>query len=102
MGLWAVTKLRLDPLCYLKQALEQEARDVSALGEEEQKLFDSDLGEYTSFGIGVWELRAGMEPRLFVPDVSTDCRAVIKLAIRCTLGRLDPQQLMDVVEDFLC
>lgn len=27
-------KLRPNPLCYLKQALEQEARDVSVLGEE--------------------------------------------------------------------
>ncbi len=27
-------KLRLNPLCYLKQALEQETRDVSVLGEE--------------------------------------------------------------------
>ena len=27
-------KLRLNPLCYLKQAMEQEARDVSVLGEE--------------------------------------------------------------------
>lgn len=27
-------KLRLNPLCYLKQALQQEERDVSVLGEE--------------------------------------------------------------------
>lgn len=27
-------KLQLNPLCYLKQALEQEMRDVSVLGEE--------------------------------------------------------------------
>lgn len=27
-------KLRLNPFCYLKQALEQEERDVSVLGEE--------------------------------------------------------------------
>lgn len=27
-------KLRLNPFCYLKQAVEQEARDVSVLGEE--------------------------------------------------------------------
>lgn len=27
-------KLRLNPFCYLKQAIEQEARDVSVLGEE--------------------------------------------------------------------
>lgn len=27
-------KLRLNPLCYLKQALEQEAKDVSVLDEE--------------------------------------------------------------------
>ena len=50
---------------------------------KKQKLSDPDLGEY-------------------IPDVSTDGKAVLKLAIRCTLGRLAPCQLMDVVEDFLC
>jgi len=35
----------------------------------------------------------------FILDVSTDGKAVLNLAIRSTLGRLDPYQLMDVVED---
>lgn len=69
---------------------------------KKQKLFDSDLGEYISFGISVWDLRTGTNPILFIPDVSTDGKAVVNLAIRCTLGRLDSDQLMDVVEDFLC
>ena len=60
------------------------------------------LGEYISFGISVWDLRTGTNPILFIPDVSTDGKAVVNLAIRCTLGRLDSDQLMDVVEDFLC
>lgn len=67
---------------------------------KKQKLFDSDLGEYISFGISVWDLRTGTNPILFIPDVSTDGKAVVNLAIRCTLGRLDSDQLMDVVEDF--
>lgn len=69
---------------------------------KKQKLFDSDLGEYISFGIGVWNLQTGTKPLLFIPVVSTDGKAVLNLAIRCTFGRLDPCQLMDVVEDFLC
>lgn len=67
-----------------------------------QKLSDPDLGDYISFGIGVWDSRAGTKPLLFIPDVSTNGKAVVKLAIRCTLARLDPCHLMDVVEDFLC
>lgn len=69
---------------------------------KKQKLFNTDIGEYVSFGIGVWKLCASAAPLFFIPDISTDGKAVLKLAIRCTLGRLDPRQLMDVVEDFLC
>ena len=69
---------------------------------KKQKLFDSDLGAYISSGTSVWGLRPGENPIVFIPDVSTDGKAVVNLAIRCTLGRLDSDQLMDVVEDFLC
>lgn len=69
---------------------------------KKQKLFNTDIGEYVSFGIGVWKLCAGADPLFFIPDISTDGKTVLKLAIRCTIGRLDPRQLMDVVEDFLC
>lgn len=69
---------------------------------KKQRLFDPDLGEYISFGIGVWDLRTGAKPLIFISDVSTDGKAVLNLAIRCTLGRLEPCHLIDVVEDFLC
>ena len=69
---------------------------------KKQRLLDPALGEYISFGIGVWDLRADTKPLLSIPDASTDGKAVLNLAIRCTLGRLDPCQLMDIVEDFLC
>ena len=68
----------------------------------QQKLFDPDIGAYVSFGIGAWKIGFDPKPLLFIPDVSTDGKAVLKLAVRCTLGRLDPQQLVDVVEDFIC
>ena len=49
---------------------------------KKQRLLDPDLGEYISFGIGVWDLRAGTKPLLFIPDASTDGKAVLNLAIR--------------------
>lgn len=69
---------------------------------KKQKLSDPDMGAYLSFGIGAWDPRAGAQPVVFIPDVSPDGLAAAKLALRCTLGRLDPCQLMDVVEDSLC
>lgn len=69
---------------------------------KKQKLFHPDIGDYMSFGIGVWKLCVGTKPILFIPDISTDGRAVARLALRCTVGGLDPSQLMDIVEDFLC
>lgn len=68
---------------------------------KKQKLFDPDIGAYVSFGIGVWIPTAGIRPMLFIPDLSTDGWTVCRLAIRCTLGGLEPSQLLDVVDDFL-
>lgn len=33
---------------------------------KKQRLLDPDLGEYISFGIGVWDLRAGTKPLISV------------------------------------
>lgn len=65
-----------------------------------QRLYRKEIGLYSTFGIGVWRIPS-VRPAAFLPDVSTDGRAVFRLALRCTLGQLDPRQLMDVVEDFL-
>lgn len=37
----------------------------------------------------------------YVKNISTDKEAVIRLTSLCNMGRLDPIQLDDVVEDFL-
>lgn len=68
---------------------------------KKQKRFCADIGEYTSFGIGVWDVGAGGKPLLLIPDVSTDGRAALALAIRCTVHRLQPCHLTDVIADFL-
>lgn len=67
---------------------------------KKQKLYDPELGQHVSFGIGVWKPFAAA-PVLFIPDVSLDGKAVRRLALRCTLCQLDPLHLWDVVEDFI-
>lgn len=69
---------------------------------KKQRPFSPETGPYTSFGIGAWQLGAGAAPLAFIPDVSPDGKAVWRLALRCTFYGLDPRQLLDVVEDFLC
>lgn len=68
-----------------------------------QKLFHSDIGCYTSYGIMAAQVHLrGWKCVAFVPDVSTSMSKTVTLAIRCTVGKLDPIHLLDVVEDFLC
>ena len=38
---------------------------------KKQKMYDPELGQYVSFGIGVWKPFAAA-PVLFIPDVSSD------------------------------
>lgn len=66
-----------------------------------QKLSHPDIGDYLSYGIGAYKLFGGTKPLVFIPDVSTDGKAVFQLALRCTGHGLDPKQLLDVVEDFI-
>lgn len=66
-----------------------------------EKRFLPDVGWYRTFGIGVWKVFPGVWPVAFVPDVSTDGKALLRLALQCTVCGLHPCQLTDVVEDFL-
>ena len=63
-----------------------------------QTVESDELGVYTSYGIRV---RDGEAECGFVGDVSTDAQEVIRLAERCTALELDPDQLYEVIEDFL-
>lgn len=68
-----------------------------------QKLFASDIGHYTSYGIMAMRVRLrGWKCIAFIPDVSASMSKAVVLAMCCTVGQLDPAQLLDVVEDFLC
>lgn len=67
-----------------------------------QHLFHPDIGCYVAYGIAaVPVLCSGRNP-YFVSDISVSFAKVVTLALRCTVGRLDPAQLDDIVEDFLC
>lgn len=65
-----------------------------------QHLYQEALGHYSSYGIAVCRFPPGRGGGL-VPDVSPQLRFALCLALRCTLGGLDPAQLPDVVEDAL-
>ena len=57
-----------------------------------------EIGKYITYAISV---RSVEDEVARVADVSTDFEAVRKLANLCTEQELDPDQLLDVVEDFL-
>ena len=63
-----------------------------------QSLHSEELGEYQSYGI-----RATMESGEvgFVSDVSTESDFVERLCALCNENQLDPEQLPEIVEDFL-
>lgn len=65
-----------------------------------QQLYQDDLGDYRSFGIAAWKIpRLSQKPLVFIPDVTPDRKLAFSLCWRCTLGQLEPNQLIDVVED---
>ena len=67
-----------------------------------EQLHQAELGDYISYGIAAWKLPAlTRKPCAFVSDVSLDKKQAARLSWRCTVGQLDPRQLMDVVEDFI-
>lgn len=67
-----------------------------------QQLFHPDIGSYTTYGIVAIPVLGRKRKSCFVGDVSVSLTKVAALALRCNIGRLDPAQLEDVVEDFLC
>ena len=38
---------------------------------------------------------------VMIPDVSCDYMFVSRLAVKCTVGQLDPEQILDVIYDSL-
>lgn len=67
-----------------------------------QHLFRPDIGCYATYGIAAVPVLYNGRNFCFVSDISVSFTKVAALALRCTVGRLDPAQLEDVVEDFLC
>lgn len=67
-----------------------------------QHLFRPDIGSYFSYGIAAVQLLRCSHNSCFMSDVSVSFTKAAALALRCTVGQLDPAQLEDVVEDFLC
>ena len=67
-----------------------------------EQLHQDELGDYISYGIAAWKLPAlTRKPCAFVSDVTLDKKQAGRLSLPCTIGQLDPRQLMDVVEDFI-
>lgn len=65
-----------------------------------ESLFSSEIGNYRAFGIAAVSVSGrGWKQAAFVSDVSVSFLFTAGLALRCTLGQLDPVHLEDVVED---
>ena len=70
---------------------------------DEEHLFSADVGAYTTYGITAHICQRGVwVPLQTVRDISDDKDFVVRLANCCTKNRLDPAQLLDVVEDAIC
>lgn len=67
-----------------------------------QHLLHPDIGCYVTYGIVAFLVLSRGRSSCFISDVSVSFAEVATLALRCTVGQLDPAQLEDVVEDFLC
>ena len=64
----------------------------------QETLRTDELGTYVTYGLSV---RTEEKEIAFVSDVCTDFDEVRELASLCTEKELDPDQLPDVIEDFL-
>ena len=64
----------------------------------QQTLTSEDNEPYVTYGISV---RTVEEELAFVSDVSTEFEEIQRLTELCTEQQLDPEHLMDVVDDFL-
>ena len=68
----------------------------------EEELTLPDVGNYTAYGIKVFEIsESGERCIISLPDVSTDKAFVEALAYLCNKEELSPMHLFDVAEDFL-
>ena len=65
----------------------------------QEDLFSPELGWYRSYGIGA-ENNKG-EQITFVSDVSLEKVFTEEIAKRCTKGQLAPDQLLDVIFNFI-
>ena len=65
----------------------------------QEDLFSPELGHYRSYGIGAVNSKG--ERVNFVSDVSLEKTFTEKIAKRCTKGQLAPEQLPDVVLNFI-
>lgn len=67
-----------------------------------EALYSPYLGFYHAYGILCIHVgRRGLRRADSVADVSPSFRFAARLAVRCTLGRLSPLHLRDVIEDSL-
>lgn len=67
-----------------------------------QRLYHEALGHYSAYAIAALTLARGGGPACrLIPDISPELHFAALLALRCTLGGLDPAKLPDVVEDAL-
>ena len=64
----------------------------------QETLQTEDNAKYVTYGISV---RTVEDEVAFVSDISTEFEEVSRLADICTAQELDPEQLGDVIEDFL-
>lgn len=67
-----------------------------------QNLYHVDLGNYVSYGLKAVSLSIfSIRSITFVSDVTPDKKQIFHLAWLCSIGQLDPNQLLDVIEDFI-
>ena len=63
----------------------------------EEERYHADIGPYVSYGIEARDEHGNVVRS--ISDVSTDRAYTASLCERCTINRLDPIHLYDVVED---
>jgi len=62
-----------------------------------QRLYSEELGKYVSYGIKIHTDNS----RIVLYDVSTNKRKLRRLVSLCNKNCVDPQHLMDVIDDYM-
>ena len=91
-------------LCHQSKANKAETEEKSSCVylPVRENLQSEELGMYVSYGILALRKEGNAWRRAaYLSDISTDREAVAALARSCTEGALSPEQLSEVVEDFL-